>query len=287
VRLQPGEVEIGVAQHMITNELNAVVAQRIELGPGLLILRVAPVGWELPPFKPGQFAVLGLPPEAARDPFSDPADDPPHKPGALIRRSYSIASSSAERQYLEFYLTLVRSGALTPRLFALKVGERLWLGPKLTGVFTFDQAPAAANLVMIATGTGLAPYMSQLRSDLKGDHPRRIAVLHGARHSWDLGYRAELVTMERLCPNLTYIATVSRPEEEPVPWAGPTGYVQDLWARRCLDAVWGFRPSPADSHIFLCGNPAMVDDMTSMLVGEGFKEHSRMRPGEIHVEKFW
>ncbi len=272
---------------MMTNELNAVVAQRIELAPGLLVLRVAPAGWELPAFKPGQFAVLGLPPGAPRHPFADQADDPEPKAGALIRRPYSIASSSTEREYLEFYLTLVRSGSLTPRLFALSVGDRLWLGPKLAGVFSFDRAPADANLVMIATGTGLAPYMSQLRSDLHNGNPRRISVLHGARHSWDLGYRAELITMQRLCPNLTYLATVSRPDEEPVPWGGDTGYVQDLWTRRRLDAAWGFHPSPDDTHVFLCGNPDMVDRTTAILVGEGFRVHSRLRPGQIHAEKFW
>jgi ferredoxin--NADP+ reductase len=272
---------------MTTNELNAVVTQRIELSPGLLMLRVAPVGWELPPFKPGQFAVLGLPPEVSRHPFADPADDPEPRAGALIRRSYSIASSSAERQYLEFYLTLVRSGSLSPRLFALGVGDRIWLGPKLTGVFTFDRSPADANLVMIATGTGLAPYMSLLRSDLRSGHPRRIAVLHGARHSWDLGYRAELITMQRLCPSLTYLATISRPDEEPVPWGGETGYVQDLWATRRLDDAWGLRPSPSDTHVFLCGNPEMVDGMTAILAEEGFREHSRVAPGQIHAERFW
>jgi ferredoxin--NADP+ reductase len=272
---------------MMTNELNAVVAAKIEVAPGLLILRVAPVGWELPPFKPGQFAVLGLPPEVPRHPFADSRDEPAPKPGTLIRRSYSIASSSAERQYLEFYLTLVRSGSLTPRLYALNVGDRLWLGPKLTGVFTFDQAPSDANLVMVATGTGLAPYMSQLRSDLRSDHPRRIGVLHGARHSWDLGYRAELITMQRLCPNLIYLTTVSRPDEEPVPWGGATGYVQDLWAKRGLERAWGFRPDASNTHVFLCGNPEMVDAMTGILLSEGFREHSRSNPGEIHAEKFW
>ena len=101
---------------MTSNVLNAVVTQRIEVAPGLFILQVVPDGWPLPPFRPGQFAVLGLPPEAPRHPLADPTDDPPPKPGALIRRSYSIASSSADQQYLEFYLNLVRSGSLTPRL---------------------------------------------------------------------------------------------------------------------------------------------------------------------------
>jgi len=272
---------------MMSGELNAVVVQRVEVAPGLLVLRVSPVGWELPSFRPGQFAVLGLPAEAPRHPFADPTDDPAPRNGALIRRSYSIASSSADRQYLEFYLTLVRSGSLSPRLFALGVGDRLWLGPKLTGVFTFDQAPQDANLVMIATGTGLAPYMSQLRSDLVSGSKRRIAVLHGARHSWDLGYRSELIAMQRLCPNLSYLVTVSRPDEEPVPWGGDAGYVQDLWAKRRLNDAWGVGPDPAGTHVFLCGNPDMVDSMTAVLAGEGFREHTRARPGQVHVERFW
>ena len=67
---------------------------------------------------------------------------------------------------MEFYVALVTSGALTPRLFALNIGDRLWLGTKITGMFTFDQVPEDQNVVMIATGTGLAPYMSMLTTHL-------------------------------------------------------------------------------------------------------------------------
>ena len=180
-------------------ELNAVLQRRVEVAPGLMVIRVVPDGWELPEFTPGQFAVLGLPPEAPRCELADP-DEEEHKPGKLIRRAYSIASSSVAREYLELYITMVRSGALTPRLFALETGDRLWLGPKITGRFTLDEVPGDANLVLIATGTGLAPYMSMLRTMLPECGERRIAVLLGARHSWDLGYQAELVTMDRLSP---------------------------------------------------------------------------------------
>jgi ferredoxin--NADP+ reductase len=272
---------------MTANMLNAVVTARIEVAPGLIILRVAPDGWDLPPFKPGQFAVLGLPPEAGRHPVADPEGDPPPKPCALIRRSYSIASSSLESEYLEFYLTLVRSGSLTPRLFALAVGDRLWLGPKITGLFTFEHVPHANNLVMVATGTGLAPYMSQLRTTLLHGPEKRVAVLHGARHSWDLGYRAELVTMQRGPSHLLYVPVVSRPDEEPVAWAGEVGYVQDLWTCGILERSWGVRPDPSNTHVFLCGNPGMIEAMAELLAAEGFREHSRQRPGEIHVEKYW
>jgi ferredoxin/flavodoxin---NADP+ reductase len=271
---------------MAENVLNALVAHRVEVGPGLVIMRVVPDGWELPAFRPGQFAVLGLPAEAPRFPGAN-GDDAPPKPGTLIRRSYSIASSSVERGYLEFYFNLVNAGTLTPRLYALREGDRVWLGPKITGLFTFDQVPESCNIVMIATGTGLAPYMSMLRSDVERDSGRRLAVLHGARHAHDLGYRGELVAMEERHPCFTYLATISRPGEGPDGWAGLTGHVQDLWQGRVLDGIWGSPPDPGNTHIFLCGNPAMIEDLTRILTAEGFREHSRQRPGEIHAEKYW
>jgi len=267
------------------NELNAVVQQRIEVAPGLIVIRVEPDGWQLPEFSPGQFAVLGLPPEAPRCEGAEDEETP--KTDKLIRRAYSIASSSVAREYLEFYITLIRSGGLTPRIFALESGDRLWLGPKITGKFTLDQAPADCNLVLVATGTGLAPYMSMLRTILHDTGKRRIAVLLGARHSWELGYQSELFTMARLSSAFSYLPIISRPAEEPVPWGGTAGYVQDLWRGREIQRAWGFPPTRDDTRVFLCGNPAMIEDMVKLLAEEGFREHSRKDPGEIFVERYW
>lgn len=272
---------------MSKSEFNALVTSRIEVAPGLIILRVVPDGWPLPDFEPGQFAVLGLSPESPRCRASDPEEAPAAPPGRLIRRAYSIASSSREREYLEFYITLVQSGSLTPRLFALAPGDRVWLGPKITGLFTLEEVPLERNVVLVATGTGLAPYMSMLRTALPEESSRRWAVLLGARHSWDLGYHAELATMRRLSPRFDYVPTISRPAEEPVPWSGRTGYVSELWRDGALRESWGRRPTPDDTHVFLCGNPAMVDDMIAILEGEGFAEHTRKRPGQVHVERYW
>lgn len=267
-------------------ELNAVLTHRIEVAPGLLILRIAPIGWRLPPFVPGQFAVIGLPASAPRVALCDP-EEPPSDPRRIIRRAYSIASSSLALDSIELYVNLVRSGELTPRLFALRPGDRLWLGPKITGMFTLRDVPPGRDVVLIGTGTGLAPYMSMLRTELEWRGSRRFAVLAGARHSWDLGYSAELITMARLCPDFTYLATVSRPEAEPVPWGGPRGHVQDLWKSGAVARAWGRPPSPATTHVFLCGNPAMIDDMTALLQGEGYRVHDPRTPGEIHVERYW
>lgn len=265
-------------------ELNAQVAQRVELSPELIILRVVPVGWELPDFKPGQFAVLGLPGSALRTDFAD-LEDPISNPDKLIRRAYSIASSSTNKEYLEFYITLVRSGELTPRLFALSPGDELFIGPKFTGMFTLEMVKQNANLIMLSTGTGLAPYMSMLRTILKQTMKNHFVVVHGARHSWDLGYRSELMTLRTICNKLTYIPVISRPNEEMLKWGGQSGYIQDIWNNK--NELLPFKPTPADTHVLLCGNPGMIDEMLINLTAEGYVEHKKKSPGNIHLERYW
>ncbi len=284
--MQELQQEADLIETTTEQPLNGIVAQRVDITPDLMILRVVPDGWELPDFKPGQFAVLGLPPSAPRSPFSD--DENGASVGAkLIRRAYSVASSSLGHEYIEFYVTLVRSGALTPRLFALKPGDAVWLEPKIVGMFTLDLVPDDKHLVLIGTGTGLAPYMSMLRSELVCGGPGRFAVLHGARHSWDLGYRAELLTLSRICSNVIYLPIVSRPGEERGTWSGAAGYVQDLWKSGAVADAWGSWPTPDDTHIFLCGNPKMTEEMLELLAEKGFREHKRRRPGTVHVERYW
>jgi ferredoxin/flavodoxin---NADP+ reductase len=267
-------------------ELNAVVTQRIDLAPGLMVLRITPETGPVPVFQPGQFAVVGLPASAPRTPLADP-EEAGGDPGRFIRRAYSIASPSLPGEHLELFVTLVRSGELTPRLFALRPGGRLWLGPKITGLFTLAEVPVDQDVVMVATGTGLAPYMSMLRTGITANPKRRIAVLLGARHSWDLGYTAELTTLARVCPNFAYLPIVSRPAEEPTAWGGATGHVQSLWKGGVLERSFGRKPTAQETHVFLCGSPLMIEDMTTLLAGEGFTVHEKGRPGQVHVEKYW
>jgi ferredoxin--NADP+ reductase len=285
-----GRSSLSVQPESVTNgplsaKVNAIVTAREDISPRQMVIRVAASGWELPYFEPGQFAVLGLPGAAPRCALSEP-EQTPSLPDKLIRRAYSIASSSLVHEFMEFYVGLVTSGALTPRLFALDIGDSIWLSSKVTGIFTFESVPADKNIVLIATGTGLAPYMSMLSTHLHCGSPRRFAVLHGSYHSWDLGYRSELMTLQHLCDNFTYIATIDRPEDEPVPWSGPIGFVQDLWRKGLIAQKWGFEPTPDNSHIFLCGNPMMIEEAEEMLEAEGFQEHSPAHPGQIHIERY-
>jgi len=263
---------------------NATVIAREEINPQLVILRVRPDG-ELFSFQPGQFAVLGLLGAEPRVPEAAP-EDPPAPPDKLIRRAYSLASSSLERQYAEFYVTLVTSGELTPRLFALRPGRRLFLSPKASGLFTLDRARPDRALLLVATGTGLAPYMSMLRTMLIGETVRKFVVLHGARHSWDLGYRAELESLARLRPNLVYLPSITRPTEDPH-FTGLTGRIQTLLEKGVVERSTGLPLSPEQFEVFLCGNPDMIRETRGLLVQRGFTPDQGKNTGNIHVEEYW
>jgi ferredoxin/flavodoxin---NADP+ reductase len=271
---------------MSTSELNAVVTLVNRISPWLMVLQVVPDGWTMPAFNPGQYVTLGLFEAVARCDLAEPEPVPAH-PHKLIRRAYCIASSPVNHEFLEFFIHLVPHGTLSPRLFALEIGERIALSDHVTGAFTFKHVPKDASVLLIATGTGLAPYLSMLSTHLRFDTQRRVAVLHGARNSWDLGYRSILMTMQHLRDNMTYVPVISRPENEPVPWPRATEHVQDIWKGQTLARAWGNRPTPKDTHVFLSGSPHMIDDMAVLLAGEGFCEHSVETPGQIHVERYW
>ena len=266
-------------------ELNAVITQKTEVAPGLSIFHIRPDGWELPEFKPGQFIAVGLPGSAPRYQFSD-AEIEPADPDKFIRRAYSIASGSVDKDYIEIYVSLVKSGALTPRLFNLQTGDRVFLNQKISGMFTLDEVPEDHNIILVATGTGVAPYMSMLRSSSIANDKRKYAVVHGAYNSWDLGYRSELMMIERLTKNFTYIPTITDIKNEPLPWGGQVGFVQRIWEQKLVDEKWGEKVTPENTHIFLCGHPKMIEDMLELVGKEGFKEHKKKDPGTVHVEKF-
>jgi ferredoxin--NADP+ reductase len=271
----------------MAKEPNAVINQRIEVNPGLIKLRVVPEGWELPEFTPGQFTLLGLPWTFPRHESADPDTQEPRDPNRLILRSYSVASSSVAKEYLEFYVGIVRSGALSPRLFALNVGDRLYVGPKFKGMFTLSEVPREFNVALIATGTGVAPYMSMIRTEIAEGFRHRFAVIHGAYHSSDLGYHEELNMLNAASSTFSYLPIISHPHEEAVKWNGPVGFVQKIWGEGALDEAWGFHPLADNTHVFLCGNPLMIDDMVKILEGEGFQEHTKKNPGQIHVERYF
>lgn len=258
--------------------LNATVVKRINLTGDLVILHVKPDAG-VPDFVPGQYVALGLPGSAPR-PDTAPPDKEPHDPDKIIKRAYSLGSSPSQKDYYEVYFALLPDGALTSRLAMIKEGDRIFAAPKVVGHFTASDVPPENNLVFVATGTGLAPYMSMIRTKETWTPGRRITIVHGVRFHRDLGYREELLSLVKREPGFRYFAVVSR--EDPEADDIKRGYVQHLFDNGSLEL------DPVRDHVFLCGNPAMVEDMEKLLINRGYSLHTKKNPeGRMHVEKYW
>ena len=275
---QPTAADDGVA-----GLLNAAVVSRHDLTPELCVLRVRPDSG-VPDFKPGQYATLGVPP--------DPQSDQAKKKGIakLVLRPYSISSSPLDKEAIEFYLALVPDGDFTPKLWDLREGGRLYTAPKCKGKFTLDGVPADRDLVTISTGTGLAPFVSMLRTYRDTGRWRRFVVVHGTRFCNDLGYRGELERLAAADDTVTYLPTCSRERapEDDAGWLGLRGRVNVAVEERAFEDLTGTPLSPETCHVFLCGNPAMIDEMTDLLVARGFTPKDREHPdGNVHFEKYW
>ena len=256
--------------------LNSTLIERIEVTPDLLILRVKPDAG-VPDFRPGQYVALGLMGAAPRYIGAEPEVDAPAA-DKLIKRAYSIGSSPTQREYLEFYVAVVPTGALTTRLAALKVGDRLFTQPKVTGTFTLDDVEPARNLVLVSTGTGLAPFMSMVRTEDVWAAKRCITVIHGVRFPEDFAYSDELRSYQKRDLDLVYLPIASRAGDD---YTGHKGRIQRLFDDGLVS------PNPESDSVFLCGNPAMIEDMERHLVNRGFVVHSKKTAGNLHVEKYW
>jgi ferredoxin--NADP+ reductase len=154
------------------------------------------------------------------------------------------------------------------------------------GEFSLDAAPPDKDLVMVSTGTGIAPFVSMLRS-YGGQHRwRRFVLINGTRHARDLGYRGEMEAITRADPTVVYIPLVTRDPQDGS-WSGLRGRVQTALEPDTYQRLVGTPLDPAQCHIFLCGNPDMIDNVERVLADRGFVADSHQGRGNLHFERYW
>ncbi|HZO15152.1 MAG TPA: ferredoxin--NADP reductase [Polyangiaceae bacterium] len=246
------------------------VIERIVWDDGLFTLRVAAGHID---FEPGQFVRVALPPARSGEPTRVPD-------GETVQRSYSLASVPGDP--LEFFLVRLPEGALTPSLWELAVGDTVLVDDKPHGFLTMEHAPAARDGWLVSTGTGLAPFLSMLRSGRVWDRFERVIVVNGVRKNAHLGYRQELET-HAAGGRVVYVPLVSREE----PQGALSGRVTQALVDGRLERAAGTTIDPATSHVMLCGNPEMITDMTQLLTERGLRRHRVRNPGHITLEKWW
>lgn len=263
-------------------------------------------------FEPGQYTTLALGYwEPRADEATEGFDDDQRK--KLARRSYSVSSSMFEEdgelveahpEEAEFYIVKVRPGeeeipALTPRIFMKGVGDRIFMGRKFTGHYTLEGVQPTDSVVFLSTGTGEAPQNAMSAELFRRDHRGRILSVVCVRYNDDLAYTREQAIAEERYPNYKYLTLTTREPET----IDNKVYIQDLILSGRLEEELGAPLDPSSTHVFLCGNPAMIglpkwgdDDepqfpevlgVCQILHERGFViDHRRVR-GNVHYEEYW
>jgi ferredoxin--NADP+ reductase len=295
---------------------NATVVYLRFANPDLMIMRVKP-DFPRPAHHPGQYGTLGLGYWEPRVEGCQVETLKPDEVTKVVRRAYSLSCpvegegeslyEPEKTDWLEFYIVLVRENAdgrvpaLTPRLFALKEGDRIQLGERITGHYTLEAVKGDDTVIFLGTGTGEAPHNYMLWELLRTGHSGKILSACCVRFARDLGY---LQTHRRLMgryPNYKYLALTTRE-----PGVTKKVYIQDLLTSGELEEQVGVPLDPATTHVFLCGNPKMIGVPTrdkatgattypqltgviEVLESRGFRADvsaTKFR-GNIHFEEYW
>ncbi|HEY7856455.1 MAG TPA: FAD-binding oxidoreductase [Terriglobales bacterium] len=213
-------------------------------------------------FQPGQYATLAL----------EDAD-------GVHERPYSIVSSPAEAE-LEFFFELVPHGEVTPRLYQLRPGDTVYVRKSAKGLFVLDRKRGHGQHLLVSTVTGVAPFVSMLRSWARdaswAPAGTRMVLIHAGSRSWEFGYAEELRQLAAGLPGVQLVLSVSRHWED-ADWTGERGRAEDL-IRKYADAA-GF--GAGSTAAYLCGHPQMIENAKGMLTRCGFPK------ADLHEEIYF
>jgi len=223
-------------------------------------------------FSAGQFARLGV-----------------RKPsGCIVWRAYSMVSAPHD-EFLDFFSIVVPDGEFTSELSRLEVGDELLVDKQAFGFLTLDRFPDGRDLWLLATGTGIAPFLSILQDFEAWQRFERIILVYSVREARELAYQqliAELPQrdyLEGLGSKLLYLPVVTR---EQVPGA-LHGRITTLIENGELERAADLQLTPEHSRIMLCGNPQMIEDTRAVLKARDLNLALTRRPGQVAVENYW
>src|SRR5256714_4784021 len=212
--------------------------------------------------------------------------------GQFVRIALDIGAERIARRFsfvnppqdpvMEFYGIVVPEGPLSPRLAELKAGDLLYVASNPAGFLVLAEVPDGETLWLVSTGTGIAPFLSILRTDAPWRRFRNVVLVHAVRNAKDQVYRDLILEISRK-QKLRYVSFVSR---EPHP-GSLSGRIPAAVRDGRLEQAAGLKIAPESSPVLRCGNPDMLNDATAALVERGLRKHRRRNPGQISVESFW
>lgn len=223
-------------------------------------------------FTPGHYARLGLATTA----------------GTLVWRPFSLVSAAYDT-HLEFLAVLVPGGEFSDALGKLRVGDAVNVEKLSYGFLTVDQLARGRDLWLLASGTGLGPFISILRDPAVWHGFERLIVVHSVRRAGELAYRQEIGALSgepwlsEGGADLVYLPVVTREPEA----AALTSRIPQLLAAGTLEAAAGHSLSVEASRVMVCGNPEMTRELRQMLSARGFASSRRGVPGQMAFENYW
>jgi ferredoxin--NADP+ reductase len=223
-------------------------------------------------FTPGHYARLGL-------------DGPNH---GFLWRSFSVVSG-ADDTHLEFFAVLVPGGDFSAPLSMIREGDAIRVDKSSYGFMTIDRFAPGKDLWLLASGTGLGPFLSILRDPATWRAYDNLVLVHSVRQAGDLAYRDEIAAIphEKLLlaqpAQLTYVPVVTR---EPSPGA-LTARIPQLIEDGRLERAAGVTLEQQRSRIMVCGNPEMARELRGQLTARGFRTNRRAEPGHLAFENYW
>jgi ferredoxin--NADP+ reductase len=199
-----------------------------------------------------------------------------------IARPFSFVNPPGDPVH-EFYGIVVPEGPLSPRLAGLKAGDKLYVARNPAGFLVLSEVPDAETLWLVSTGTGIAPFISMLRTDALWKRFKNVVLVHAVRHAKELVYQDLIRELLLEKPGqFRYVTFVSR-EAAPGSLSGRIpAAIRDGRLEKAADLALA-----QTSHVMLCGNPDMLKDAQAALVERGLRKHRRRTPGHISVESFW
>jgi len=201
--------------------------------------------------------------------------------GERVARPYSLVNTP-EDNVLEIYFNIVDEGPLTPRLAELESGDEIFVSERANGFLTVSEIPQCSHLWMLATGTGVGPFLSILKNKEAWQRFEKIVLVYSVRDLSELAYQQQVADIQQQWPKqFCFVPVVTREKVEGMTNQRITDSIED----GSLEQAAGITID-ADSHIMMCGNSAMISAVTELLEKRGLHKHRRREPGHITTEKY-
>jgi ferredoxin/flavodoxin---NADP+ reductase len=201
--------------------------------------------------------------------------------GERVARPYSLVNTPDE-DVLEIYFNIVDEGPLTPRLAELESGDEIFVSERANGFLTVSEIPQCSHLWMLATGTGVGPFLSILKNKDVWQRFEKVVLAYSVRDLSELSYQQQVTEIQQQWPDrFSFVPFVTREKVEGIIHQRITESIEDA----SLETIAGIAID-ADSHIMMCGNSAMISAVTELLEKRGLKKHRRREPGHITTEKY-